>query len=372
MKVLFIGKRFYTNRDALNEQFGRIYQLPLHWARSGISTKLWMLDYHTRATHRQCDGALNILSTPALGAGSLRQWAIEAFSSQKPHVVVASGDCYIGWMAYRLARRVRARFVFDVYDKYDEFTGYRRLPGFDPFDYLLRKSDSRLFASLSLLDRIGHQDERDHVVPNGVDLRKFRPLDMHESRRSLGLPENAMYVGYFGSMEPDRGVEDLIAAVQILRHRGLAVELLLGGKPWPGMDLDKLGIRYVGNVPFERMPTMLASCDLLSVPYRRSAIMDAGASNKIAEAIACGRPLVATRTPNFMDNFPAQAARLAQLLAEPGDVAGLAGVIQGQLVQRVTVDLPRGMDWPAIAASVASDLSLFDEKFQGHEGSSDE
>jgi len=51
--VLFIGKRFYTNRDALTERYGRIYQLPHLWAEDGVSTRLWLVDYKTRETRRQ-------------------------------------------------------------------------------------------------------------------------------------------------------------------------------------------------------------------------------------------------------------------------------------------------------------------------------
>ena len=31
--ILFLGKRFYTNKDALQERFGRIFHLPMEWAR---------------------------------------------------------------------------------------------------------------------------------------------------------------------------------------------------------------------------------------------------------------------------------------------------------------------------------------------------
>ena len=103
---------------------------------------------------------------------------------------------------------------------------------------------------------------------------------------------------------------------------------------------------------------MLACCDLLSVPYRRSAFMDAGASNKIAEAIACERPLVVTATPNFLANFPAQAHRLDGMIAAPGDAADLARIIRCQLERRVIVDLPEGMDWAAISEQLADALAI--------------
>jgi glycosyltransferase involved in cell wall biosynthesis len=358
VSVLFIGKRFYTNRDALCEKYGRIYQLPWHWSRAGVSTRLWLVDYHERETVRQRDETLEILSTPVRNLAVFRHWAAQAFTENRPSMVVASGDCYIGLMAYRIAQRFGAHFVFDVYDKYDEFGGYRRLPGFDPFRYLLRQAYVRLYASRALMLQFPTEVERSILVPNGVDMHRFAPSDLRESRRTLGLPEGKLLVGYFGGMEPDRGVADLIEAIQQLRADGMDVELLLGGRQVAGLDVYQPGVRYLGNVAYDRMPITLASCDLLAVPYRRSAFMDAGASNKIAEAIACRRPLVATRTPNLVINFPAQAEFLGALLATPGDPTDLARVISAQSVQRVLVDMPIGMDWEHIAMHVAEELSL--------------
>lgn len=358
--ILFIGKRFYTNRDALEEHYGRIWQLPWHWARAGIPTQLWLIDYHSREQVVKNEGLLEVVSTPVRGISAFRQW----LRARKTPVqtVVASGDCYIGLMAYRLARRLGARFVFDVYDKYDEFGAYRRLPGFDPLRFLLEAADVRMFASRALHDDLCQAPERDLLVPNGVDTQRFVALDRDASRRQLELPRDLSCVGYFGGMEPDRGVADLIEAVGQLREQGLGVELLLGGKRVAGVDVDADGVRYLGNVPYAQMPTVLAACDLLAVPYRRSAFMDAGASNKIAEAIACRRPLVATRTPNLMANFPEQAKRLGDLLATPGDATDLARVIQAQLRQPRLVNMPTGMGWPEIAGDVAAGLALIEHE----------
>ena len=359
MTVLFIGKRFYTNRDALRERYGRIWQLPWHWVHAGFPAHLWLVDYHTKENVHEATDGLEVISTPARNFLLFRHWLREFFNkNQKIKTIVASGDCYIGLMAYWLARRLDANFVFDVYDKYDEFGGYRKLPGFDPLKFLLKNSNVRFFASKALLHDLSPAAHRDILVPNGVDLEKFTPRDKKESRASLDLPQDIQIIGYFGGMEPDRGVSDLIDAVRLLRKNGMNLELLLGGKPVPGLDLQQPGIRYLGNVPFERMPVALASCDMLAVPYRRSAFMDAGASNKIAEAIACARPLVATRTPNLMANFPAQTQQLGSLLANPEDPADLARVIRAQSNQQILVDIPDGMSWKDIALDVAQKLSL--------------
>lgn len=363
-RVLFIGKRFYTNKDAFEEGYGRIYQLPRHWSEAGINVELWLVDYHTRRSECRLDGSLLVSSLPVRLSETLWQLLANLFRLKDYTHVIASGDCYIGLLAYAMARRTKAKFVFDVYDKYDEFAGYRRFLGFDPFNYLLRHAECSMFASVALRDQLCGSKRRGLIVPNGLDNHRFRPLDMQQCRFETGLPEDVTYVGYFGGMEPDRGVTDLINAIQLLRSDGLNIELLIGGKRRLEVDLDAPGINYVGNVPFEKMPTMLCACNLLAVPYRRSAFMDAGASNKIAEALACQRPIVATRTPNLLSNFPEAATLLADRLAEPGNIEEIASAVRLQLNHPVFAVLPNNWDWPSIAHNTADQLGLMTTYFE--------
>lgn len=355
MNILFIGKRFNTNRDALLEKFGRNYQLPLHLSQRHDVT-LWLVDYHSKSTIYAADGNLEIISTPIKNLALFRHYFFVKYkSNQLIDMVIASGDCYIGLMAQRIAQKLKACFIFDVYDKYDEFSSYIKPLGFDLFDYLLKTADMRLFASHALLHSLG-QPERDAILSNGLDANHFRPIDKADARRKLQLPAEATYVGYFGSMEPDRGVQDLIAAVQILREQGQDIELLLGGKAHDSLNLKQPGIRYLGNVPFAHVPYALAACDVLAVPYRRSPFMDAGASNKIAEAMACQRPIVATRSPNLTANFSQQAQALVPYLAEPSQPASLAAALTQQLLDRKLVVAPQNIYWSGISAALEQDL----------------
>ena len=158
MRVLFIGKRHYTNRDAMEERYGRIYQLPLHWAKQGTETRLWLIDYHERLSSKRHDHGMQVDSTPIRGLG----WISKAMgvivgrrSEQRPTHIVASGDAYIGLLGWCLARLTGARFIFDVYDKYDEFSGYRKPLDWDLFGFLLRRADACWFASRRLFPGSG-------------------------------------------------------------------------------------------------------------------------------------------------------------------------------------------------------------------------
>ena len=361
MTVLFIGKRFYTNRDALRDRFGRIYQIPKYWADSGIPTQLWLLDYHSRQTIRETHDDLHIVSTPLRQLSWLGQWvrcASSGRADKRTTIVVASGDCYIGFLGYLIARKLKVRFVFDVYDKYDEFGGYKHIPRFDLFAFLLREADQRLFASRALMQSVSHGKGCDLVVPNGVNLSSFRGGAVEHSRDALGLSRNAMYVGYFGSMDSERGVQDLMAAVKMLRSSGTDVQLLLGGPPHRDFDPDQDGVCYMGNLPFDHIPLALASCDILALPYRRSTYLDMASSCKIAEYLACDRPIVATRTPNFIDNFPEQASELLNFLAEPNCPASLAEAIEKQLAEKVIATFPSYLTWQGIAEKTMEKLAL--------------
>jgi glycosyltransferase involved in cell wall biosynthesis len=153
-------------------------------------------------------------------------------------------------------------------------------------------------------------------------------------------------------MEPERGITDLIDALVMLREKGVYVELVIGGKAHPDVDIAQPWVRYLGNIAFEKMPLALACCDLLALPYRQGDFIDNASSCKIAEYIAMERPIAATRSPNLVENFPEQAAKLGGLLATPGDVVDLAACLEKQLKARRLVDMPKGMRWEEISESV--------------------
>jgi glycosyltransferase involved in cell wall biosynthesis len=359
-KVLFIGKRYYTHRDALRERYGRIYQLPASWAARGIATRLWLIDYHGTYRETLDDAAcqLSVVSTPLRSAAWLRELVVQVMRIWRspPELVIASGDCYIGLLAWALARLARARFVFDVYDRYDLFGAYRALPGFDPWRFLLGHADWLLFASRPLAAACDPSGERSVMVPNGIDPGRFRPLDRLACRAEFSLDAHATYVGYFGSLDAQRGIDDLIAAVTLLRQQGSPLRLLLAGAPRHGLDLGLPWIDYLGNLPPHRVPVAIACCDVLALPYRSSPYLDMASSCKIAEYLACARPIAATRTLNLMSNFPRQAAVLDTLLAEPGDAAGLAHSIQAQLRHPRLAPPATELDWRSIADAMASAL----------------
>jgi len=69
-----------------------------------------------------------------------------------------------------------------------------------------------------------------HVVPNSVELERFRPGDPLETRERLGLAPDKPVVAYFGFLYPAKGFREFIQAAALLRGRGVdATYLIVGG-----------------------------------------------------------------------------------------------------------------------------------------------
>jgi glycosyltransferase involved in cell wall biosynthesis len=68
------------------------------------------------------------------------------------------------------------------------------------------------------------------VVPNSVDLERFRPGDQDAAKAALDLPSTRPVVSYFGFIYPSKGFREFIDAAALLRDRGLdASYLIVGG-----------------------------------------------------------------------------------------------------------------------------------------------
>ncbi|MDY6456248.1 glycosyltransferase [Acinetobacter faecalis] len=336
MSILFIGKRFYTNRDAYSEKFGRIYQLPYYWAKE-TETNLWLVDYHSKEKIKDQHDSLKIISTPILSFIFIAN-ILKTLFVDRPKTIVASGDCYIGLLSFILAKLCGAKFIFDVYDKYDAFAGYRNLGFKNLFGFLIKHAESCLFASKKLKNDCELLCKKVILVPNGIDTNYFYPRNKSESRSFFNLNQNAIYVGYFGSMEIERGIDDLISAVELLHQENKNIYILLGGKKRDDLKLNYDFIHYLGNIPFHDVPIAMACCDLLTLPYRNSAFLDHASSCKIGEYAAMNISIVTTNSNHVLNNYKFNAHDLSYI-SENYNPNDLVKAIKKSLVEKYKFDI---------------------------------
>lgn len=180
------------------------------------------------------------------------------------------------------------------------------------------------------------------VVPNGVDLGRFAPADAPAAARraELGL-DGADVVGFVGSLKPWHGVDVLLAAVERLvpDHPRLVV-LVVGDGPMRAALVDQAGrgalagrVRFVGAVPASDVPSYVHAMDVAVAPYLPRVGSGSEAATdfyfsplKVAEAMAAGRAVVASKVPTIESMLGGTGA-----LVPPGDAGALAAALAGLL-----------------------------------------
>lgn len=155
-----------------------------------------------------------------------------------------------------------------------------------PCDWLLQKAKQSMLAP-AIADA--------RVIPNGVDTFIFHPGDMQAARRALGLPMDAailLFVAQSPGQNPFKDFATLRRAIVQLAARPLQRPLLLlalGGAGEPER-IHGAEIRYI---PAQAEATTVADYYRAADLYVHAARADTF-PNTILEALACGRPVVAT------------------------------------------------------------------------------
>ena len=138
------------------------------------------------------------------------------------------------------------------------------------------------------------------LVPCGVDLSVFRPLDQKAVRDRLGLNGEKILL-YVGRVEPLKGLDLLVeTAAQMDSEDGVRV-IVVGADVNGDREMDRVKllakerdlegqIDFVGQVDHKELPLYYNAADVCVVPsYYESFGLVA------LESMACGTPVVATR-----------------------------------------------------------------------------
>ena len=67
------------------------------------------------------------------------------------------------------------------------------------------------------------------VIPNSVEIDRFRPGDTRVARAELDLPLDRPVVAYFGFLYPSKGFREFIRAASLMHERGIAATYLIVG-----------------------------------------------------------------------------------------------------------------------------------------------
>lgn len=142
--------------------------------------------------------------------------------------------------------------------------------------------------------------EKIGVVPCGVNLALFRPMDKKKARQKLCFDLDGKIMLYVGRFTPLKGIDRLLTTMACLRNNGKPKLIILGGDGEGSSGFKKLQkltwdldikdmVSFVGRVEQEDLPVYYSATDVLVVSsYYESFGLVA------LEALACGTPVIAT------------------------------------------------------------------------------
>jgi glycosyltransferase involved in cell wall biosynthesis len=197
---------------------------------------------------------------------------------------------------------------------------------------VVRQSDAISVVSGELKERavaLGAEPRKVRVIPNGCDTTVFRPADRAAARAALGIEADARLILFAGHLIPGKGVLDLVEAFR--RMDGTRDRLVFVGEGALRDELAKaasaLGgrVTLAGSAAPEQVAQWLAASDLLALPSYSE-----GCPNVVIEALACGRPVVATTVGAIPDLVTPECG----LLVRQGDVEGLVLALREALERK--------------------------------------
>lgn len=166
------------------------------------------------------------------------------------------------------------------------------------------------------------------VIPNAKDDSVFRPgtAETRQSvRERLGVPRQAPWLVYTGSIGPQYLPDKLLAVFAALRRRSAEARLLLLTFQVEHMrellrsqGLSPDGITIQRATPSE-IPALLAAADLGLSLRKQSFSQRAICPIKVAEYLQCGLPVLASRVGDLAEQLADR--RVAYLLDDESDAA---------------------------------------------------
>jgi glycosyltransferase involved in cell wall biosynthesis len=329
--ALFSGNYNYT-RDGANQTLNRLVG---HLLDRGVAVRVYSPTSATPAFPPVGD----LVDVPAIplpfradyklarGLPAKARADLEAFA---PNIVHVSAPEFLGHAAVRWAREKGVASIASVHTRFETYPAYYHLGFLEPaiiklltrfynkFDRIVAPSPSMI----SLLRGWGVTPPMG-IWSRGIDHDRFQPSRRSlEWRRSLGIADGDVAIGFLGRLVKEKGLDVFAEALAELRRRDVAHKVLVVGKG-PAQDWFAKATPdaiFAGYQTGDGLGRAVASMDVFFNPSVTETF-----GNVTTEAMAAGVPVVAANATGAMDLV---ADGETGFLVGARDVAGYADALE--------------------------------------------
>ena len=259
-----------------------------------------------------------------------------AMRAERPDVVVTKGKKAARWAAFGRATGAGGRVVL-FFGSTHELDRHRWV---DRFTW--RRMDAGIVVAHGAADWYVAEGfgprGKIHVLWKGIDLPRFDAAHAGTSavRAALGLGPDDLAIGTVGRLAWQKGIDDLFAAVKIVRQRvPRARFFVIGG----GRDADAVAAAAAelnGAVTLlgqrDDVPELLAAMDIVVQSSRREVM-----AQTTLEAMAVARPIVSTTTVGADEAIEEGASGLLVPVGDAGALADRIVALAGDPERRVAL-----------------------------------
>jgi glycosyltransferase involved in cell wall biosynthesis len=238
----------------------------------------------------------------------------------------------------------------DVHSIGDWFSAMRTKAVLREADFLFAVCDDLRKKAIAM----GASPQKTRAILNGCDLSVFRPMDRLEARHKLHIDPASEVVVYIGRMDLKKGLRELVEAMTSLHPGRPNLHAFLVGQG-PDSPLIESAIQasnaagYIHALPacrFDDVAVWMTAADLVTLPSYME-----GCPNAVLEALACGRPVVATNVGGIPEITSDDCGRLVA----PRDSGALAQALASVLDRTwdaKAISARRSRSWDAVAAEM--------------------
>jgi glycosyltransferase involved in cell wall biosynthesis len=369
MKILVICKRQYTGKDLIDDQYGRLAEIPSELALLGNEVQGITLSYRVRTDANFDIGGVtwqSINTFPIFGAITQFRLLRKKIKEFEPDIIWASSDAWICIIS-SVAAKGHVPLVLDIYDNYDSFT----LTKFPFMKWLFKKACfnasglSAVTTTLIEYLRTTYELPNKHFlkIGNAINERNFFAVDQVEARKKMGLPQNRWLIGTAGAIHSNRGIDALFEATAILKGKDLNIDLVFAG-PRDGtpQKYEELNFIDLGTFSHELSSYFYSALDVAVICNTDSAFGNYCFPQKFAEICACKTNFVAANLGELAETLK----QCPQALFEHNSPQDLANKIEQLLFQKTkSPNLPT-LTWHTHALSLESFFKTLLRKEKRH------